>query len=73
MREKLGLASSQFTWVIQGDEIALTTYGFGHGVGMSQWGADGMARSGQTAKQIVTYYYSGTEVQEASGLVESVY
>ncbi|BBH23874.1 hypothetical protein Back11_52190 [Paenibacillus baekrokdamisoli] len=72
MREKLGLASSQFNWTIQDDEITITTYGFGHGVGMSQWGANGMAHSGQTAKQIVTYYYSGTKVQEAKGLVESL-
>lgn len=70
IREKLGLASSQFNWTIHEDEITITTYGFGHGVGMSQWGADGMAKNGQTAEQIVTYYYTGTKVEQAVGLLD---
>ncbi|UVI29931.1 stage II sporulation protein D [Paenibacillus spongiae] len=68
IREKLGLASSQFSWKIGDGEIAITTYGFGHGVGMSQWGANGMAQSGKSAKQIVEYYYSGAKVEQASKL-----
>ncbi|QYR23890.1 stage II sporulation protein D [Paenibacillus sp. sptzw28] len=69
VREKLGLASSQFTWKINNNkQIIITTFGYGHGVGMSQWGANGMARSGHTARQIVTYYYSGTQVEQASKL-----
>ena len=70
IREKLGLASSQFNWTIHEDEITITTYGFGHGVGMSQWGANGMAKNGQTAEQIVTYYYTGTKVEQAVGLLD---
>jgi stage II sporulation protein D len=70
IREKLGLASSQFNWSIHEDEITITTYGFGHGVGMSQWGANGMAKNGQTAEQIVTYYYTGTKVEQAVGLLD---
>lgn len=70
IREKLGLASSQFDWTIHEDEITITTYGFGHGVGMSQWGANGMAQNGQTAKQILTHYYTGTKVQQAAGLLD---
>ncbi|MFC5647728.1 stage II sporulation protein D [Paenibacillus solisilvae] len=70
IREKLGLASSQFTWSIKGDEITITTYGYGHGVGMSQWGANGMAQEGQSAEQIVTHYYTGTKVQQAAGLLD---
>ncbi len=69
-REKLGLASSQFNWTIHENEITITTYGFGHGVGMSQWGANGMAQNGQTAEQIVTYYYTGTKVEQAAGLLD---
>ena len=49
---------------IHGDEITFTGSGFGHGVGMSQWGAHQMADEGKTAEDIVTYYYSGIELAE---------
>jgi len=65
VREKLGLASSQFSWEIAGDEATITTYGYGHGVGMSQWGANGMAKEGNTAQQILAHYYSGTKLEKA--------
>lgn len=65
IREKLGLASSQFSWKIDGSSIHITTYGSGHGVGMSQWGADGMAREGASALRILAHYYSGTRVEKA--------
>ncbi|MFF2092579.1 stage II sporulation protein D [Paenibacillus sp. NPDC058174] len=68
VREKLGLASSQFIWTIKGDSIAFTTYGYGHGVGMSQWGANGMAKTGVKAEDILAHYYSGTKVEQASKL-----
>lgn len=66
VRERLNLASSQFTWKIKKNDIIITTYGFGHGVGMSQWGANGMAQEGHKAEDIVRYYYSGTKVEQAS-------
>ncbi|KRE48600.1 stage II sporulation protein D [Paenibacillus sp. Soil522] len=68
VREKLGLASSQFTWSVKGNSIAITTYGYGHGVGMSQWGANGMAQSGASAEEILAHYYSSVQVEEASKL-----
>ncbi|MFD1953916.1 stage II sporulation protein D [Paenibacillus thailandensis] len=68
VREKLGLASSQFTWKVEGDSIAITTYGYGHGIGMSQWGANGMAKEGRNALDILAYYYTGAEVVQASKL-----
>lgn len=68
VREKLGLASSQFNWTIEQEFISITTYGFGHGVGMSQWGANGMAKEGSTAEQIISHYYTGTQVEQASKL-----
>ena len=37
--------------------------GFGHGVGMSQWGAHGMANRGQSYEQILHHYYRGTELR----------
>jgi stage II sporulation protein D len=68
VRERLGLHSAEFTWKITGSEIVITTYGFGHGVGMSQWGANGMAKAGKTATQILEYYYTGVSVEQVSKL-----
>lgn len=72
VREKLGLASSQFTWNIKGSSIWITTYGYGHGVGMSQWGANGMAQSGASAEEILAHYYSSVQVEQASKLSEQL-
>ncbi|QJD85286.1 stage II sporulation protein D [Cohnella herbarum] len=71
VREKLGLRSAAFDWTIEKGMIILTTYGSGHGVGMSQWGAEGMAQTGKTADQIVEYYYSGARVEKVSKLANS--
>ncbi|MDQ0891935.1 stage II sporulation protein D [Paenibacillus sp. V4I9] len=69
VREKLGLASSQFTWTWSGSKITFTSYGYGHGVGLSQWGANGMAKEGKTAEQIVTYYYTGISIEKATPFI----
>jgi len=66
VREKLGLPSSDFTWERKGNEIEITTKGYGHGVGMSQYGANGMAQEGKDYKAIVAYYYQGVTVQPFS-------
>ncbi|MBC8079567.1 MAG: stage II sporulation protein D [Gorillibacterium sp.] len=63
VREKLGLRSSYFTWKARGSSLEITTYGNGHGVGMSQWGANGMAAQGKTAEEIVAYYYQGIQIE----------
>ncbi|MFD0957879.1 stage II sporulation protein D [Paenibacillus chungangensis] len=68
LREKLELNSTAFQWRVDGDRIAIKTYGFGHGVGMSQWGANGMAMQGRTAEDILQHYYKNTGVEEASKL-----
>ena len=47
VREKLNLKSSDFTWYRTGNQIVVTTKGYGHGVGMSQYGANGMAQEGK--------------------------
>lgn len=70
MREKLGLNSSQFTWKIAGASIEITSFGYGHGVGMSQWGANGMAKEGRKAEQILKYYYKGVELEHLSALIK---
>lgn len=62
VREKLGLNSSQFEWKLSGGEVKITTFGYGHGVGMSQWGANGMAKEGKTAEEIIRYYYQGVSI-----------
>ncbi|PDO10370.1 MAG: stage II sporulation protein D [Candidatus Reconcilbacillus cellulovorans] len=62
VREKLGLASADFAWRDAGQWIEWTTYGSGHGVGMSQWGAQGMALEGKSAFEILAYFYRGTQV-----------
>ncbi|MFD1737032.1 stage II sporulation protein D [Bacillus salitolerans] len=57
VREALELPSSDFDWERKGNQIVITTRGYGHGVGMSQYGANGMAREGKTYQDIVKYYY----------------
>jgi stage II sporulation protein D len=70
VRSKLGLRSAAFDWKISRNRIVLNTYGSGHGVGMSQWGAEGMAQKGSTAVQIVEHYYSGVRIEEVSKLAK---
>jgi stage II sporulation protein D len=68
VREKLGLASTQFSWFIKGNSIVFTTYGSGHGVGMSQWGAEEMAKGGKNAHEILTHYYQGVSIERIRSL-----
>lgn len=48
-----------------GQTIRIEGQGWGHGVGMSQWGARGRAEAGQTADQIVRAYYTGIEITDS--------
>lgn len=66
VREKLQLKSTDFTWKRQGNNIVITTKGYGHGVGMSQYGANFLAKQGKTYKEIVTYYYQGVRIHDLS-------
>lgn len=63
VRESLGLYSANFKISIKSGSITFTTTGSGHGVGMSQYGANGMAKKGYTYKEILSHYYSGITVQ----------
>ena len=47
-----------------GEEINIYTKGYGHGVGMSQYGALGMAKEGYTYQQILKHYYTGTNLKK---------
>jgi stage II sporulation protein D len=62
IREKLELRSTDFNWTRKGNQIVITTKGYGHGIGMSQYGANGMAAEGKNYEEIVTYYYKGADV-----------
>jgi stage II sporulation protein D len=65
IREKLDLKSSDFSWIKKGNQIVISTKGYGHGVGMSQYGANGMAKEGKSYDQIVKYYYEGVTISPA--------
>lgn len=71
IRERLDLRSSQFSWRMKDGEVEIVTYGYGHGVGMSQYGAEGMAREGYRAKEILQHYYTGISFAETSKLLSS--
>lgn len=60
VREALGLPSTWFEVVWEGNGARFFLRGYGHGVGMSQYGADGMARAGRTYVEILAHYYPGT-------------
>lgn len=68
MRTLLGLRSACFTWEVQAGEMVFFVTGFGHGVGMSQYGANRMAREGADYVEILTHYYTGVSVEAWSGL-----
>jgi stage II sporulation protein D len=62
IRQKLGLRSTAFIITVADNIINITTKGYGHRVGMSQYGANAMAKSGCTYSQILAHYYQGTEL-----------
>ena len=62
LRSKLGLRSTAFEIQVSGDKITVTTRGFGHRVGMSQYGAQAMAQEGSSFSEILAHYYTGTEL-----------
>jgi stage II sporulation protein D len=72
IRERLALSSSAFTWERNGNTVEIKTLGSGHGVGMSQWGANGMAREGKAAEEIIQYYYKGIEIASALNFTGSL-
>lgn len=59
----LGVRSNYFYIYIENNNVVVKTKGFGHGVGMSQYGAEGMANNGYTYKEILEHYYQGTTIK----------
>lgn len=64
IRKLLGLRSTAFAITVVGDTVIITTKGYGHRVGMSQYGAEAMAVQGSTYKEILDYYYKGTKITQ---------
>lgn len=60
----LGLRSSFFEITKNDNQIIVHTKGFGHGVGMSQYGAYGMAKNGSNYQEILKYYYQGVDIKK---------
>ena len=63
-RKLLNLRSTDFTIEKQDNNYIITTIGYGHGVGMSQYGANQMAKEGSSYKEILNHYYENTEISE---------
>jgi stage II sporulation protein D len=62
IRKLLNLKSTDFNIETLDDQIKIITKGYGHGVGMSQYGANELAKQGYTFEQIIKYYYQNVEI-----------
>lgn len=63
-RTLLGLRSANFTVEINQDEILFKVIGYGHGVGMSQTGADALAKQGKNYEEIIKHFYTNVEITD---------
>ena len=64
VRTLFELRSAAFTVAWDGASFTFSVTGYGHGVGMSQYGANAMAEEGRTFQEILTWYYTGTQVEQ---------
>ena len=67
-RKIFGLKSTNFEIIKENDNIIFSVKGYGHGVGMSQTGADVMAKQGNKAEDIITHFYTGVEVKSVNDI-----
>ena len=67
-RTLLGLKSTNFTFTINNDSITFSVIGYGHGVGMSQTGADALAKTGSNFEEIIKHFYTDVEIIEVNSL-----
>lgn len=67
LREKLDLRSANFTIDSKEDKLTIKTTGYGHGVGLCQYGANGAAKEGRNFREILTYYYTGVALRNIHG------
>lgn len=61
---KLSLRSTYFEIIQDGTKVIIKNKGYGHGVGMSQYGAEGMAKAGYNYEDILKHYYTGIEIKK---------
>lgn len=71
IREIFGLRSADFDIMYSNGKFILTVYGYGHGVGMSQYGANSMAEQGASCEEIIHHYYGNCRIQKISGQPKS--
>lgn len=64
IRTQLGLPSTRFDAYQEGSELVFEVWGYGHRVGMSQYGAEAMAALGKSYREILAYYYPGTIIRK---------
>ncbi len=67
-RTIFGLKSANFEIMKEADKITFSVKGYGHGVGMSQTGADSMAKQGSNYEDIIHHFYTGVEIKEINSL-----
>jgi stage II sporulation protein D len=67
LRSKLSLPSTILNWQVEKDEIKFISRGYGHGVGMCQYGAAGLAGEGRNYAEILKYYYKGINLALVKG------
>jgi stage II sporulation protein D len=70
LRKLLGyrdLPSTHFSLIMEGGDVVFEGGGYGHGVGLSQWGALELAHEGKNYKEILEHYYPGTVLQQYKG------
>lgn len=65
LRTALSLRAPSFTVEVDGDTLTFHVTGYGHGVGMSQYGANAMAQEGKSCAEILTHYFAGTVIGAA--------
>lgn len=71
VRQRLGLRSTNFGCTLENGKLVFTTVGYGHGVGMCQYGAKGLAEHGYGYEEILKHYYTGVTVKELDTLFSS--
>ena len=67
-RSILGLRSTNFEIIKEKDRVIFKVKGYGHGVGMSQTGADSMAKQGKNYEEIIKHFYAGIEIKSINEL-----
>ena len=63
-RKKLGLRSTDFDIFVNSNEVMIVTRGYGHGVGMSQYGANYLASNGKDYREIIKYFYHNVNIDK---------